>query len=63
MKVTIPSFGKALKEVDRMAIAQTILEHLKLCGWGFFKTHHAVKRANFSFMLSDELPQLQTSPH
>ena len=36
-KVTIPGFGKALKEEDRMAIAQTILEHLKLCSWEFSK--------------------------
>ena len=30
-KVTIPGFRKELKEEDRIAIAQTILEHLKLC--------------------------------
>jgi hypothetical protein len=33
--VTIPGFTKALKEVDRIAIAATILEHLKLCRWEF----------------------------
>ena len=32
-KVTIPGFRKALKEEDRIAIAATILEHLKLCRW------------------------------
>jgi hypothetical protein len=36
-KVTIPGFTKALKEEDRIAIAQTILEHLKLCRWEFSK--------------------------
>ena len=34
-KVTIPGFTRALKEEDR--IAQTILEHLKLCRWEFSK--------------------------
>jgi hypothetical protein len=34
-KVTIPGFRKELKEEDRIAIAQTILEHLKLCRWEF----------------------------
>ena len=37
-KVTIPGFRKALKEEDRIAIAATILEHLKLCRWEFSKT-------------------------
>jgi hypothetical protein len=36
-KVTNPGFTKALKEEDRIAIAQTILEHLKLCRWEFAK--------------------------
>ena len=36
-KVTIPGFRKDLKEEDRMAIAQTIVEHLKLCRWEFSK--------------------------
>ena len=34
-KVTIPGFHKGLKEEDRIVIAQTILEHLKLCRWSF----------------------------
>jgi hypothetical protein len=36
-KVTIPGFHKGLKEEDRIVIAQTILEHLKLCRWEFSK--------------------------
>ena len=36
-KVTIPGFRKALTEDDRMAIAGTILEHLKLSRWEFSK--------------------------
>jgi len=36
-KVTIPGFRKALTEEQRMAIAGTILEHLKLCRWEFSK--------------------------
>ena len=36
-KVTISGFRKALKEEDRIAIAATILEHLKLCRWEFSK--------------------------
>jgi hypothetical protein len=36
-KVTLPGFRKALKEEDRIAIATTILEHLKLCRWEFSK--------------------------
>jgi hypothetical protein len=36
-KVTISGFTKALKEEERMGIAQTILEHLKLCRWEFSK--------------------------
>jgi hypothetical protein len=36
-KVTIPGFRKAMKEDDRIAIAKTILEHLKLCRWEFSK--------------------------
>ena len=42
-KMTIPRFGKALKEEDRMAIAQTILQHLKLCGWEFSKPTEPVR--------------------
>jgi hypothetical protein len=42
-KVTIPGFRKGLKEEDRMAIAQTILEHLKLCGWQFSKPTEPVR--------------------
>jgi hypothetical protein len=42
-KVTIPGFGKALKEDDRTAIAQTILEHLKLCRWEFSKPSDPVQ--------------------
>jgi hypothetical protein len=36
-KVTIPGFRKAMTEEQRMAIAGTILEHLKLCRWEFSK--------------------------
>ena len=36
-KVTIFGFRKALEEEDRIAIAATILEHLKLCRWEFSK--------------------------
>jgi hypothetical protein len=36
-KVTIPGFRKAMKEEDRIAIAKTILDHLKLCRWEFSK--------------------------
>ena len=36
-KMTISGFRKALKEEDRIAIAATILEHLKLCRWEFSK--------------------------
>ena len=36
-KVTISGFRKALEEEDRIAIAATILEHLKLCRWEFSK--------------------------
>ena len=41
--VTIPGFRKALKEEDRIAIAATILEHLKLCRWEFSKPNEAVQ--------------------
>jgi hypothetical protein len=34
--MTIPSFPK-LKDEDRIAIAEKILEHLKLCRWEFLK--------------------------
>jgi hypothetical protein len=40
-KVTLPGFRKALKEEDRIAIAATILEHLKLCRWVFKATRTA----------------------
>ena len=42
-KVTIPGFRKALKEEDRVAIARTILEHLKLCRWEFSKPTEPVQ--------------------
>jgi hypothetical protein len=42
-KVTIPGFRRALKEEDRFAIAQTILEHLKLCRWEFSKPTEPVQ--------------------
>ena len=42
-KVTIPGFRKALKEEDRIAIATTILEHLKLCRWEFSKPSESVQ--------------------
>jgi hypothetical protein len=41
--VTIPDFRKALKEEDRIAIAATILEHLKLCRWEFSKPPERVQ--------------------
>ena len=36
-KVTIPGFRKALTEEHRLAIAKTILDHVKLCRWEFSK--------------------------
>jgi len=42
-KVTIPAFRKALKEEDRFAIATTVAEHLKLCGWEFSKPSESVQ--------------------
>ena len=36
-KVKIPGFRKALAEEGRFRIAQTIVEHLKLCRWEFSK--------------------------
>jgi hypothetical protein len=36
-KVKIPGVRKALTEEQRMAIAGTVLEHLKLCRWEFNK--------------------------
>jgi hypothetical protein len=36
-KVTIPGYRKAMTEEQRMAVAETILEHLKLCRWEFNK--------------------------
>jgi hypothetical protein len=36
-KVTVSGFRKALKEEDRIAIAKTILDHLKLARWEFSK--------------------------
>jgi hypothetical protein len=35
-KVTIPGFAR-LKEEDRIAIAENVLQHLKLCRWEFSK--------------------------
>ncbi len=34
-KVTLPGFRKAVTEEDRMRMAATILEHLRLCRWEF----------------------------
>jgi hypothetical protein len=45
-KVTIPGFRKALKEEDRIAIAATILEHLKLCRWEFSKNPNASSKVD-----------------
>jgi hypothetical protein len=42
-KVTIPGFRKALNEEDRIAIAKTILDHLKLCRWEFSKPREPVQ--------------------
>jgi hypothetical protein len=42
-KVTIPGFRKELKEEDRIAIAQTTLEHLKLCRWEFSKPSQSMQ--------------------
>jgi hypothetical protein len=42
-KVTIPGFRKALKEEDRLAIANTILDHLKLARWEFSKPSEFVQ--------------------
>ena len=42
-KVTIPGFRKELKAEDRIAIAQPILEHLKLCGWEFSKPSESMQ--------------------
>jgi hypothetical protein len=42
-KVTIPGFRKALTEEHRIAIAKTILEHLKLCQWEFAKPSEPVQ--------------------
>jgi len=36
-KITIPGFRKAVTEEHRIAIAKTILDHLKLCRWEFSK--------------------------
>jgi len=36
-KVKIPGIRNALTEEQRMAIAGTVLEHLKLCRWAFNK--------------------------
>jgi hypothetical protein len=41
--VTIPGFRKALQEEDRIAIATTILDHLKLCRWEFSKPPERVQ--------------------
>jgi hypothetical protein len=42
-EVAVPGFRKALKEEDRIAIATTIVEHLKLCGWNFSKPPEPVQ--------------------
>jgi hypothetical protein len=42
-KVTIPGFRKALTEEHRIAIAQTIVEHLNLCRWEFSKPTEPVQ--------------------
>jgi hypothetical protein len=42
-KVTISGFRKALKEEDRIAIAKTILDHLKLARWEFSKPTEPVQ--------------------
>ena len=36
-KVKVPGVRKALTEEQRMAIAGTVLEHLKQCRWEFNK--------------------------
>jgi hypothetical protein len=33
----MPGFRKALKEEDRLLVAATVLQHLKLCRWQFSK--------------------------
>ena len=42
-KVTIPGSHKELKDEERIAIAQTILDHLKLCGWEFSKPSESMQ--------------------
>jgi hypothetical protein len=42
-KVTIPGFRKSLTEEHRIAIAKTVLEHLKLCRWEFSKPSEPVQ--------------------
>jgi hypothetical protein len=42
-KVTIPGFRKALTEENRIAIAKTMVEHLKLCRWEFSKPPESVQ--------------------
>jgi hypothetical protein len=42
-KVTIPGSRKELKDEERIAIAQTILDHLKLCAWEFSKPSESMK--------------------
>lgn len=42
-KVTIPGFRKSLKEEDRFAIGQAVVEHLKLCRWEFSKPFEPIK--------------------
>jgi len=34
---SVPVHSDELKDEDRIAIAQTIIEHLKLCRWEFSK--------------------------
>jgi hypothetical protein len=41
-KVTIPGFRKALRGTPH-SIAQTVLEHLKLCRWKFSKPSELVQ--------------------
>ena len=42
-RVTIPGFRKALTEEQRVGIAKTILDHLKLCRWQFSKPSEPVQ--------------------
>lgn len=42
-KVSIPGFRKTLAEEGRFAVAQIIVEHLRLCRWEFSKPAEAVR--------------------